>query len=264
LGFLILTELIYNFDETGLSDWEDSKPKPGIVPMTLGGAMIHYPVNRQVRHQILLRCIAASEDAYCPLLVSAKQSVLRLFEIGVRNGIGLRVKIAESPYVTKELILQCLRDVMIPSIESTRELPGCQGKPVIIFCDHHSCHCFDDILQELVNHRIVLITYPPHALHFFQVLDVPLFGRLESATKSLPRDDNLDPHLDYAFRAFRADEIATTSTTVRRSWEKAGFGSVRRDVVCYLWVDEGRTRASPESVEVWQVDYPDERLSQRR
>jgi hypothetical protein len=36
---------LYNLDETGLSDWEDSKPKPVAVPTTLGDAMIHSPVN---------------------------------------------------------------------------------------------------------------------------------------------------------------------------------------------------------------------------
>jgi hypothetical protein len=47
---LIPAELIYNFDETDLSDWEDSKPKPTLIPTTPRDAMTHYPVNRQIRH----------------------------------------------------------------------------------------------------------------------------------------------------------------------------------------------------------------------
>jgi hypothetical protein len=49
----------------------------------------------------------------------------------------------------------------------------------------------------------------------------------------------------HAFGVFRTYEVATTSTIVRSSWEKAGFGSVRCDGACYFWVDEGRIRASP-------------------
>jgi hypothetical protein len=111
---------------------------------------------------------------------------------------------------------------------------------------------------------MILTAYAAHSSHLFQVLDVPLFCRLKSAKRYFTRDDSLDPHVDHTFRVFRAYEIATTSTTVRSSWEKAGFGSVRRDGTDYLWVDEGRIRASPEFVKVWQVDYPEKRLSQRR
>jgi hypothetical protein len=199
-----------------------------------------------------------------PLLVSAIRSVLRLFEMGVRDGIDLRIKIAESPYVTKESFLEYLRDVVSPSIESNCELPGCQEKPAIILGDNRSCHCSDEILQELANHGIILITYPPHTSHLFQVLDVFLFGHLQSEKKYLARDDNLNPHRDHAFCVFFAYEIATTSLTVRSSWEKAGFGCVRCDGIYSFWADARRIRASPESVEVWQVDYPEERLSQRR
>jgi hypothetical protein len=142
---LIPAELAYNLDETSLSDWEDSKPKPGLVPMTLGDAIIHYPVNRQIRDQTILCCIFASGEAYGPLLVSAKQSVLRFFEIGIRDGIDLRIKIAESSYVTKELFIEYLRVIVIPSIKSNLGLPRCQRNPAIIFCDNCFCHCSDDI-----------------------------------------------------------------------------------------------------------------------
>jgi hypothetical protein len=96
------------------------------------------------------------------------------------------------------------------------------------------------------------------------VLDVPLFGRPKSTKEYLARHDNLDPHMDHTFHVFRAYEIAATRTTTRSSWEKARFGSVRCDETYHLWVDERRIRASPKFVEVWQVNYAEERLLQRR
>jgi hypothetical protein len=95
---LIPVELIYNLGETGLSGWEDSKPKPVLVSTTLGDAMIHYPVNRQIRHQTLLSCSSASGGAYCPSLVSAKQSGLRFSEIGVRGEMDLCIKPGRKPF----------------------------------------------------------------------------------------------------------------------------------------------------------------------
>jgi hypothetical protein len=87
---------------------------------------------------------------------------------------------------------------------------------------------------------------------------VLLFGRLKSTKKYLARDGNLNSHMDHAFRAYRAYEIATTSPAVRSSWEKASLGSVKCDGTYHLWVDEGRIRASPEFVAIWQVDYQEE------
>jgi hypothetical protein len=102
-----------------------------------------------------------------------------------RDGIDLRIKIAKSSYVTKELFIEYLRDIAIPSIESNRALPECQGRPAIVFGDHCFCHFFDDTLQELTNHGTILITYRPHTSYLSQVLSVFLSGRLKSAKKYL-------------------------------------------------------------------------------
>jgi hypothetical protein len=190
--------------------------------------------------------------------------VLQVFKMAVRDGIALCIKIAESPYIMQALSTECRRDVLIPSIESNREFPGYQRKPAIIFCDNCSCHCSDDILPELANHAIIFNTCPPHTSPLFHVLNVLLSGRLKSVKKCFARHDDLDPHMNHAFRVFRAYEIATMSTTVRIPWAKAGFGSVRRDGADYLWVDKGKIRASPGFVEIWQIDYPEEQLSERR
>jgi hypothetical protein len=102
-----------------------------------------------------------------------------------------------------------------------------------VFCDNCSCYCSDDRLQELANHGNLLITYSPHTSHIFQVLDVMLFRRRKSAKKYLPCNQELDPHVDQTIRVFRACEIAITSTTSRGSWNKAGFGFVRRNDIYY-------------------------------
>jgi hypothetical protein len=57
---LVPAELLFNLDETGLFELEDSRPKPIPVPTDLGDSMIHYPVNRQIKHQTLLCCIYPS------------------------------------------------------------------------------------------------------------------------------------------------------------------------------------------------------------
>jgi hypothetical protein len=235
-----------------------------LVATDLGDSMIDYPVNRQIRHQTLMRCISASGDAYYPLLVAAKESVSQARDLRVRDGIDVSIRIAQSPYIAKKMFLECVRDVIVSTVEANRDPPGCQAKPVIIFCDYCSCPCFNDILQELANHGIPLITYPPHASHVFQTLDVMLFGRLKSAKKCLRCHQELDPQIHYIIRVFRAYDIATTSTTIRGLWEKPSFGFMRRNNAYCLWVDENKIQRSAEFQEVSQLDCPEVRSPQRR
>jgi hypothetical protein len=124
--------------------------------------------------------------------------------------------------------LEYIRSVFIPTVESNRQLPGCSGKPAIRFSDNWLCHCSDETLRELALDRVLVITYPPHSSQIFQVLDVLLFGRLKAAKKYFIRDAAVSPQLDHVMRAFRPHEQATTSSTVRESWEKAGLRFTQR------------------------------------
>jgi hypothetical protein len=60
------SELIFNLDETGLSDWGERRSEP--LPITADGVSrpLHYPVDHGIHDQTLLCCISASGDAYCP------------------------------------------------------------------------------------------------------------------------------------------------------------------------------------------------------
>jgi hypothetical protein len=60
--------------------------------------------------------------------------------MGIRNGIGLGIRIIQPLHPTKEIFLKCVRKIVIPTAEANRELPGCQAKPSIIVCDNCSCH----------------------------------------------------------------------------------------------------------------------------
>jgi hypothetical protein len=88
-----------------------------------------------------------------------------------------------------------------------------------------------------------------------------LFGRLKAAKKGLLRDLNPGRDLNHVMRIFHAHELATTSLTVRSSWEQAGFGFEGRDGTWHLYVHETKIRTSPEFMEVWAINYPEERLS---
>jgi hypothetical protein len=141
------TELIFNLDETGLSDWEERKSKPVVVPSDATQTPLHYPADRGIRHHILLCCISASGDAYKPLLIAPRPSANRIFEKGVRVGIDLKPEIRPSPEVDADLFRKYIRELFLPAVAANRRLPGCKNKPVILFCDNCACHCSEVILK---------------------------------------------------------------------------------------------------------------------
>jgi hypothetical protein len=100
---LVPTELMFNIDESGFSDWEERKPQGVRTPTRLRESTLHYPVNRSIRHQTLICCISAAGDAYYPLFVSSNPAVRRVFGEGIREGTGLRIEIGPSAYVNSEI-----------------------------------------------------------------------------------------------------------------------------------------------------------------
>jgi hypothetical protein len=66
------------------------------------------------------------------------------------------------------------------------------------------------------------------------VFDVLLFGRLKSV-ESIDRGMRIkDSQIDHNLCVFRIDEIAATSSTMRGSSEKTGFGFAKRENTYYL------------------------------
>jgi hypothetical protein len=104
----------------------------------------------------------------------------------------------------------------------------------------------------------------PHTLQIFQVRDRLLFGRLKAAKKQPVRDLEESAQLDHVVRVFKADELVTTRTTNRASFQQTRFDYERPDGTWHQIVNDQRLRRCREFQEVWEIDYPEESLSQRR
>jgi hypothetical protein len=75
---IVPTELLFNLDETGLSEWESRRSTPVLVPTQEQESRLYYPVDRSVRHHTLLCCVTASGDSYCPMLIAPTASARKL------------------------------------------------------------------------------------------------------------------------------------------------------------------------------------------
>jgi hypothetical protein len=255
-------ELIFNMDETGLSDWEERRAKGVVVPTTLQGRRLHFGVSRKNRHETLLCTISASGDAYLPLLIAAEPRVCELFELRpIRKNIDLSLEIRASPYVDADIFRRYIHDVFIPIVESERNGMAGQENPAILFFDNCRAHCQKELLAELARLWVIVITYPPHTSGIFQVLDRLVFGVLKVAKRGVSKDIELVSVIDHARRVFVAYERATCSETIRGSWGHTGFDYVKIDGIWHLTVNGAKIQNLSEFTEVWNRDFKEDDMT---
>lgn len=257
-------ELIYNIDETGFSDWEERRPKTVIVPSEISEDDLHYPINRGIRHVTLVATVSGGGDAYFPLAVTSEPELQGIFDLGIRQDIDLCLKVGNSNYITKEIFNDHILKKFIPQVQSDREFCEDDSLPAILFIDNCSSHLDDELLRKLAENLILVISYPSHSSHIFQVLDLLLFGVLKKHKKSIPKNDQVSPKIDHLYRVFHAYELSTCSTTIRSSFKKAGFDYYQKDGKNYLKLNRSKIENSGNFKEVWNINYPEEKLSPRR
>jgi hypothetical protein len=165
------TELLFSMDESGFSDCKERMPKCVLIPTDARETTLHYPASPKTRRQTLICCVTAAGDAYCPLIVSPDPATLAVFEHQMRDGTDLQIEISLWPYVNAEIFKRYVDTVLIPAVEGNRQLPGCDKKPAILFCDNCSARMSNSMLEKLARHGVLILTYSPHTSHIFQVLD---------------------------------------------------------------------------------------------
>jgi hypothetical protein len=110
-------------------------------------------------------------------------------------------------------------------------------------------------LQNLARHEVIVVPYPPHISHVFQVLDGLLFGVLKRVQNNQRRDDELRAQGDHVLRLFRIYEQATTRMIGRVFWVKTGFQYEEMDSARYLTVNEAVIRSPTVFCEIWRFGY---------
>jgi hypothetical protein len=149
-------------------------------------AVLHYHVNKAIRHQDLISCSMAAGDANYPILRPTESLVMPRFNSGLRDGIDLKIEIADLIYVSKVIFESHVDTVLMPTVDSCRTLEG-YGKSANLFCNSYSVHCIEEIVKQLVCHRGIVLTYLPRAFHIFRALDVLPFSVLTKVRKKQRR-----------------------------------------------------------------------------
>jgi hypothetical protein len=113
------TNLVFNLDEVGISDWEDRKPKKVVVPVTVAAHNIHHRISRNVKHISIVTCISAGGACLTPYVVISQDSAAlhqALEATGMQIGKHLILKQRAKPYVNADLFENYVRTVFLPHL----------------------------------------------------------------------------------------------------------------------------------------------------
>jgi hypothetical protein len=97
------SELVFNFDEIGISDWENRTAKNVIVPKSMCEQMIHHKANRNLKHISITAGISPAGESM--RLTFAIFKILRprtIEKCGIRFGTDFFLKSRAKPSMNTE------------------------------------------------------------------------------------------------------------------------------------------------------------------
>lgn len=90
-------------------------------------------------------------------------------------------------WVTSEIMIESVRNVLIPEIKMRREKLGQPAAPCVLHLDGHKSHTTDDLKKLLKENNITLRLFVAHASHIQQPLDLVMFFKYKKLMKSVSK-----------------------------------------------------------------------------
>jgi hypothetical protein len=71
-----IRDLVFNLDETGVSEWEDRKSKKVVVLSAMSSQAIHHRVDRNLKHITVMTCFAARGKHGIPYVITSQNRTI--------------------------------------------------------------------------------------------------------------------------------------------------------------------------------------------
>jgi hypothetical protein len=127
-----------------------------------------YGIHRELKHISVVTCISAGGDHMISFLVSSQAGdaiIRKLKTERFRIGIDMILKKRDKSYMNAVLFHEYISTVPLPHIARVRSNRGFEHEPAVVLMDNCPVHMHDDTLQELIAHRVKVVTFPPHGVH---------------------------------------------------------------------------------------------------
>jgi len=125
------------------------------------------------RHVTLVACISA-DGAYAPPMCIFP---LKYLPQGLsENSIVTAVSGSDNGWMTTAILLQWVKKVFIPFVQSVRHKFNLQGYRASLQLDGHTSRFNPEAWQLCADANIVVVSYPAHATHLLSALDKLIFS----------------------------------------------------------------------------------------
>jgi hypothetical protein len=257
------SELVFNLDEVGSSQWEDPKPKKVIVPQVIPADEMYHSVSRRYRHVTLLACVSAVGDALTPIVISGPPMRDSLWAKGLCHDQDAMVRRRKPAYVSEELFFDYMVSVFIPYVANVRQRPEFANEPAVLLMDSALSHVSERVLRLLGENMIMVVVFPAHTTSMFQALDLVFFGALKKLKETATGEFDDDSMNDQITKLIHAYEQTVTSMTIRGPFRRAGMYPDMGSRPFKLRIDEEMATSNPGFKEIWDRNNTIEELSRR-
>jgi hypothetical protein len=176
------TELVFNFDEIGILDWEDRKTRNIVAQVTIHDQMIHHGISGNVTHISVIACLFPTGKSLLPYIItlqdfSSVQQQLKQPSVGF--GMHLVLKSDLKPYINVEKFFDSIRIVILSNLGELLALDEFAGEMAVLLMDNCSSHIDSDVIGLLTEGRVRVTIFALHTIQIFQVFDVTFSGALK-------------------------------------------------------------------------------------
>lgn len=214
----VLTENVYNMDETGVL-----LGKLGSLKVLVGSNELRNYRGASSKRTLItaIECISAAGDCLDPLVIWP--SATHRSHWTTHPTPGWHFTCTKKGYTNDEINLYWIKNVFEPLTRATAN-----GKPRILISDGLASHECLKVMTFCYEHNIILCRLPSHTSHKLQPCDVAVFGPLKTAYRE---------QVERLFRGgagtigkqhftllySRARATAMTARNIRSAWSKAGL-----------------------------------------
>ena len=214
-------DFIFDLDEMGTSEYEDSRQQIVIVPASYQYKTAPYSITRAEKHSTCLACINPS-GIVCRPQYAVQRTSYDSELLNYLNPDEVQIVHTESGYVNAESFTYWIYTCFLPELHKLRNKYSYAGKAVLIM-DNCSSHITSIKNINLLEENLVIHLLVPHSSHLTQPLDLNVFGSTKQFMSNYRYIDNLSRQSNQIIKIHCSLRQATTQYHCRAAFRSIGI-----------------------------------------
>jgi hypothetical protein len=149
---------------------------------------IHHGVDRNLKSITVITCVGASREHAMPYIIISQKSDDLLEALGkkaIEFGWHLILEKNQKPYPNSKSFAECIKSTFIPHITRIDAARGIEQEDFVLLMENCPSYLTSDAGDLLNTVRVKVVSFAPHTMYIFQLLDLTLFGMFEQRESTI-------------------------------------------------------------------------------